>query len=126
MEYTDSVVEMLRTSPELATLIEPSSFCSEGRGDCLLQNGNIRGLSHFSHNKKPRLQVPNAKSSSVTTATTFDVTGTVLVKDVLFDALYEYASVSGNLQGRVEIVRIDLVIKGERRSVQRLKYAGFD
>lgn len=104
----DSVVQKLATSPELRTLIDPSCFSSEGKGDCQLQDGTIRGLCHFSHDGRPRLQKPTRDSKF-----TFDVTATVLVKNVVFDAFYEFASVSGMLEGRVEIVRIHLLIGGE-------------
>ncbi|KAG0425106.1 hypothetical protein HPB47_027707 [Ixodes persulcatus] len=92
-------------------------------GDCQLQSGNVRGLCHLSHNRRLHLQ----RSHEEDPGSPLNVVATVLAKGVCFDAVYEYAALplylTGSLEGRLEMARMDLVIaapanQGEQPTVK--------
>ncbi|KAM7285776.1 lysosomal alpha-glucosidase-like [Ixodes scapularis] len=108
----------IQANQELQTLIEPSALLPTPEGDCQLQSGNVRGLCHLSHNRHLHLQ----RSREEDPGSPLNVVATVLAKGVCFDAVYEYDALphylTGSLEGRLEMARMDLVIAGDTAQCQ--------
>ncbi|KAG0421975.1 hypothetical protein HPB47_002173 [Ixodes persulcatus] len=122
-EYMNAVMLKIRANQELQTLIEPSALLPLPEGDCQLQSGNVHDLCHLSHNRRLHLQ----RSHEEDPGSPLNVVATVLAKGVCFDAVYEYAALplylTGSLEGRLEMARMDLVIaapanQGEQPTVK--------
>ncbi|KAH7969534.1 uncharacterized protein LOC119381526 [Rhipicephalus sanguineus] len=115
-EYVDVVVRRLRNDVLLEDVGTAELRSTGDRCGWKLRDGTIRGLDHISHDGKPWLiQVPHCEGDVGTTAPQrYDVAATVLVRDCDFEAVYYYAGtgqqVSGKVSGKVEIVRLDVVI----------------
>ncbi|XP_064485946.1 uncharacterized protein LOC135398474 [Ornithodoros turicata] len=109
-EYVDELVLKLQQSRDLQLALEPTVLETLDTDDCQLRNGQIHGLAKITHDKRPRLQLPTQSHTG------FDVAATLLVKDITFEAAYEYTSaplyVRGAVEGKVDVVRMELLIAG--------------
>ncbi|XP_050040241.2 uncharacterized protein [Dermacentor andersoni] len=117
-EYVDVVMQRLRDDVRLQEM-EPSELRSTGDGsDWKLHDGTVRGLGRVSHDGRPWLVevLPHNEgdADAPTPEERFDVAATVLVRDCEFEALYDYTGVaqqvSGKVTGKVEIVRVYMLI----------------
>ncbi|XP_075740867.1 uncharacterized protein LOC142787824 [Rhipicephalus microplus] len=115
-DYLDIVVQRLRDDVLLRDVGTAELRSTGYHCGWRLRDGIIRGLDHISHDGKPWLiQVPHGEGDVGTPSPQrFDVAGTVLVRDCDFEAVYDYAGLeqqfSGKVSGKVEMVRLDVVI----------------
>ncbi|XP_077560513.1 uncharacterized protein LOC144175304 [Haemaphysalis longicornis] len=120
-EYVEDVMRRLRESSQLVEAVEPSELYTTDDGDWKLQDGAIHGLARVGHDHKPYLlpapprgEERDEEGDAKAPPARFDVALTVLVPDCEFDAWYEYEGaaqpMSGSLTGKVDMVRVDLVI----------------
>lgn len=123
-EYVEDVMRRLRESSQLVEAVEPSELYTTDDGDWKLQDGAIHGLARVGHDHKPYLlpapprgEERDEEGDAKAPPARFDVALTVLVPDCEFDAWYEYEGaaqpMSGSLTGKVDMVRVDLVIGRE-------------
>lgn len=126
-EYVDAVVQRLRDDVLLKEVGQCELRSTSDGSDWKLHGGTIRGLGRISHDGRPWLievqphsegdveVLPHSEGDAETpTPKRFDVAAMVLVRDCEFEAFYDYASVmqhvSGKVSGKVEIVRVDMLI----------------
>ncbi|KAK8773446.1 hypothetical protein V5799_012021, partial [Amblyomma americanum] len=109
-QYVGDVMRRLVEDPQLRAGVEPSDPLSSCDADCCLRDGfvrgmAIRGLSRIGHDGKPWLKAGQQG---------FDLAAMLLVRDCEFDACYNFKDgdkqVTGQVCGKVDMVRIDLVI----------------
>lgn len=115
----------LSEDPQLRENVEFSDPFRTCDGDCSLREGfvggmMIRGLSRLGHDGRPWLKVAETckeegdQTPALEGSCSLDLAATVLARDCEFDACYNFKDgdkqVSGRVCGKVEIVRIDLVI----------------
>ncbi|XP_075742084.1 uncharacterized protein LOC142795001 [Rhipicephalus microplus] len=122
-KYVDAVMHRLRR--EIVTRGVDTAILQSQEDDHTeweLHSGRIRGLGQITHDGRPwPLKAPSDDSVVDDDAPQrYDVAAVVLLPDVCFEATYSYTSntqtVSGQVTGKIAIVRLDLIIGRPERS----------
>ncbi|KAH6937125.1 hypothetical protein HPB50_025746 [Hyalomma asiaticum] len=118
-KYVDTVMERLRSEMRRRGIGTAELRTMDAGSEWELRNGTITGMENVSHDGSPypvAVLPENIDGGPTKTPVKvhYDVSASVLMLDIKFEAAYDYISpeqtVKGKVSGRMENVRLDMVI----------------